>query len=74
MTHETDVTPAAIDIGAFCRAVEAHLCRVNGGHLVRIVGPAFDVAAERRWRLYARGALLVSGTAVPAGCFNWSRA
>ena len=33
-----------------------------------------DVAAERRWRLYARGALLVSGTAVPAGCFNWSRA
>ncbi len=34
-----------IDIGAFCRAVEAHLCRVNGGHLVRIVGPAFELVA-----------------------------
>ncbi len=27
---------------AFCRAVEAHLCRKNEGHLVRIVGPAFE--------------------------------
>lgn len=26
----------------YCRAVEAHLCRRNGGHLVRIVGPAFE--------------------------------
>ena len=43
--HETDATPAAADIGAFCRAVEAHLCRVNGGHLVRIVGPAFELVA-----------------------------
>ncbi|AMY11241.1 hypothetical protein LuPra_04488 [Luteitalea pratensis] len=44
--HETDATsPAATDIGAFCRAVEAHLCRVNGGHLVRIVGPAFELVA-----------------------------
>ena len=44
--HESDVTaPEATDIGAFCRAVEAHLCRVNGGHLVRIVGPAFELVA-----------------------------
>ncbi|MGE0392267.1 MAG: hypothetical protein AB7I25_03330 [Vicinamibacterales bacterium] len=28
--------------GEYCRAVEAYLCRVNGGHLVRIVGPSFD--------------------------------
>lgn len=34
-----------LDIGAFCRQVEAHLCRVNGGHLVRIVGPAFEMVA-----------------------------
>jgi hypothetical protein len=34
-----------VDIGAFCRQVEAHLCRVNGGHLVRIVGPAFELVA-----------------------------
>lgn len=33
------------DVGAFCRQVEAHLCRVNGGHLVRIVGPAFELVA-----------------------------
>jgi hypothetical protein len=31
------------DAHAFCRAVEAHLCRRNGGHLIRIVGPAFDL-------------------------------
>jgi hypothetical protein len=44
--HETDSTaPIVTDIGAFCRAVEAHLCRVNGGHLVRIVGPAFELVA-----------------------------
>lgn len=44
--HETDApSPAVSDIGAFCRAVEAHLCRANGGHLVRIVGPAFELVA-----------------------------
>jgi hypothetical protein len=26
----------------YCREVEAYLCRKNDGHLVRIVGPAFD--------------------------------
>lgn len=29
----------------YCREIEAHLCRKNDGHLVRIVGPAFDVVA-----------------------------
>ncbi len=46
MTHDTDTpSPAGVDIGAFCREVEAHLCRVNGGHLVRIVGPAFELVS-----------------------------
>jgi len=31
----------------YCRDVEAYLCRRNGGHLVRIVGPAF--ALVRAW-------------------------
>jgi hypothetical protein len=31
--------------GDYCRAIEAYLCRENGGHLVRIVGPAFQVVA-----------------------------
>ena len=26
----------------YCRAVEAYLCRKNDGHLIRIVGPAFE--------------------------------
>lgn len=30
---------------AYCREIEAHLCRANAGHLVRIVGPAFETVA-----------------------------
>jgi hypothetical protein len=30
------------DAGSYCRAVEAYLCRKNDGHLIRIVGPAFE--------------------------------
>ena len=33
--------------GAYCRDVESYLCRRNGGHLIRIVGPAFDLV--RGW-------------------------
>ena len=36
-----------IDLGDYCRQVEAHLTRVNGGHLVRIVGPGFMLV--RQW-------------------------
>jgi len=35
------------DPGAYCRAIEAHLCRKNDGHLIRISGPAFDLV--RGW-------------------------
>lgn len=31
----------------YCRAIEAHLTRKNDGHLIRIVGPAFDLV--RGW-------------------------
>ena len=31
----------------YCRELEAHLCRRNGGHLVRIAGPSFDFV--QRW-------------------------
>ena len=30
------------DRESYCREVEAYLCRKNDGHLVRIVGPAFE--------------------------------
>ena len=29
--------------GVYCRDIESYLCRRNGGHLIRIVGPAFDL-------------------------------
>lgn len=35
------------DIGEYCRRVEDHLTRANEGHLVRIVGPGFDLV--RAW-------------------------
>jgi hypothetical protein len=31
-----------IDRDAYCREIEAHLCRKNDGHLIRITGPAFE--------------------------------
>ena len=30
------------DSGAYCREIESYLCRCNDGHLIRIVGPAFE--------------------------------
>jgi hypothetical protein len=36
-----------MDVDEYCREIEAHLCRRNGGHLVRIAGPAFDLV--RGW-------------------------
>ena len=30
------------DVDAYCRELEAFLCRKNDGHLIRITGPAFD--------------------------------
>ena len=36
-----------MQVSAYCREVEAYLCRRNGGHLVRIVGPSFELV--RRW-------------------------
>ena len=35
-------------VADYCREVEAHLTRVNGGHLVRVVGPGFELV--RGWQ------------------------
>lgn len=40
-----------MDPSEYCREVETYLCRKNDGHLIRIVGPAFDQV--RAWA--ARG-------------------
>jgi hypothetical protein len=34
-----------IEPDAYCREIEAYLCRKNDGHLIRIVGPAFDLVS-----------------------------
>lgn len=31
-----------MDVAEYCRRIEAYLCRKNEGHLIRIVGPAFE--------------------------------
>jgi hypothetical protein len=36
----TDHQPAEVE--SYCRHLEAYLCRKNDGHLIRIVGPAFE--------------------------------
>ena len=35
----------AIDVGRYCREIETHLCRKNDGHLIRIVGPSFELVS-----------------------------
>lgn len=32
-------------VAQYCRDVEAYLCRKNDGHLIRVVGPAFDLVS-----------------------------
>jgi hypothetical protein len=34
------------NLGDYCRQVEQHLTRVNGGHLVRVVGPGFELVRD----------------------------
>ncbi|HUF25216.1 MAG TPA: hypothetical protein VMN81_13875 [Vicinamibacterales bacterium] len=40
-------TPPEVNAGTYCREVESYLCRRNGGHLIRIVGPSFEMV--RGW-------------------------
>lgn len=41
------VAPGMEELPDYCRQIESYLCRKNGGHLVRIVGPAFETV--RGW-------------------------
>lgn len=50
MSDERDATvDEAVDVGEYCRGVEDYLTRANAGHLVRIVGPSFELV--RTWAL-----------------------
>lgn len=37
--------PPAVDVAEYCREIETHLTRKNDGHLMRIVGPSFEVVS-----------------------------
>jgi hypothetical protein len=34
-----------VDIADYCRRIETYLCQKNEGHLIRIVGPSFDLVS-----------------------------
>jgi hypothetical protein len=36
-----------VDVADYCREIETYLCRKNDGHLIRVVGPSFDLVS--RW-------------------------
>jgi len=38
---------ADADIADYCRDIETYLCRKNDGHLIRVVGPSFEMVS--RW-------------------------
>ena len=42
MTNPESPIPNPDTSADYCRALEAYLCRKNDGHLIRIVGPAFE--------------------------------
>jgi hypothetical protein len=35
-----------VEVPEYCREIEAYLCRKNDGHLIRVVGPSFDLVSE----------------------------
>jgi hypothetical protein len=41
------MTDSRLATAAYCRDLESYLCQKNGGHLIRIVGPAFEQVC--RW-------------------------
>jgi len=34
-----------LDIAEYCREIETYLCRKNDGHLIRVVGPSFELVS-----------------------------
>ena len=30
----------------YCREIESYLCQKNGGHLIRVVGPSFEMVSK----------------------------
>jgi hypothetical protein len=34
-----------VDVAHYCREIETYLCRKNDGHLIRVVGPSFELVS-----------------------------
>jgi hypothetical protein len=34
-----------VDVPEYCREIETYLCRKNDGHLIRVVGPSFEIVS-----------------------------
>jgi hypothetical protein len=39
------IADSALPAGDYCREIESYLCRKNDGHLMRVVGPSFDLVS-----------------------------
>lgn len=57
------------DVMAVVASADARLVWADPAMAVVVV----QVEPERRWEFYRRGAVLVSGSGLPPGCFDWSR-
>jgi hypothetical protein len=42
-----EIADFRLQIADYCREIETYLCRKNDGHLIRVVGPSFDIVS--RW-------------------------
>jgi uncharacterized membrane protein len=61
---------AAADVIAAIRSADARVAWASQDMRVVVI----DVTPERRPRLYLRGAMLVGGSGLPAGCASWTQA
>jgi hypothetical protein len=40
-----EIVDSGLATGDYCREIETYLCKKNDGHLIRVVGPSFDLVA-----------------------------
>ncbi len=40
------LSPSPVDVASYCREIEAYLCQKNDGHLIRVVGPSFELVSK----------------------------
>src|SRR5262249_1396550 len=43
--RNTEISDQRFQISEYCREIETYLCRKNDGHLIRVVGPSFDLVS-----------------------------